>query len=67
MASACALIRERNYVVPEDVREVFICTCAHRMVLRPQARIENVTTADVLAQVMTEVPAPSMGQVRGHA
>ncbi len=67
MASACALIRERNYVVPEDVREVFICTCAHRMVLRPQARIENVTTADVLAQVMTEVPAPSMGQARGHA
>ncbi len=67
MASACALIRERNYVVPEDVREVFICTCAHRMVLRPQARIENVTTADVLAQVMAEVPAPSMGQARGHA
>ncbi len=67
MASACALIRERNYVVPEDVREVFICTCAHRMVLRPQARIENVTTADVLAQVMAEVPAPSMGQARGRA
>ncbi len=67
MAAACALIRERNYVVPEDVREVFVCTCAHRMVLRPQARIENVTAADVLERIMAEVPAPSMSQARGRA
>ncbi len=67
MASACAFIRERNFVVPEDVREVFTCTCAHRLVLRPQARIENVTAADVLARVMAEVEAPSMGQARGRA
>ncbi len=67
MAAACALIRERNYVTPEDVREVFTCTCAHRLVLRPQARIENVQAEDVLAQVMALVPAPSMGQARGRA
>ena len=67
MARACALIRERNFVSPEDVREVFKATCAHRLALKPQARIESVTAEDILDQVMEIVPAPSMGQVVGRA
>lgn len=67
MARACALIRERDFVSPEDVREVFKATCAHRLALKPQARIESVTAKDILDQVMEIVPAPSMGQVVGRA
>ena len=67
MARACALIRERNFVSPEDVREVFKATCAHRLALKPQARIESVTAENILDQVMEIVPAPSMGQVVGRA
>ena len=67
MARACALIRERDFVSPEDVREVFKATCAHRLALKPQARIESVTAEDILDQVMEIVPAPSMGQVVGRA
>ena len=67
MSRACALIRERDFVTPEDVREVFEAVCAHRLVLKPQARIENVTAADILARVMEDVPVPSMGQARGRA
>lgn len=67
MARACALIRERDYVVPEDVREVFTSVCAHRLVLRPQARIESITAEDVLDRILADVPAPSMGQVRGRS
>ena len=66
MARACALIRERDFVSPEDVREVFAAVCAHRLVLKPQARIESVTAVDILNRVMEEVAAPSMGQVRGR-
>lgn len=62
MARACALIRERDFVTPEDVREVFKAVCAHRMVLKPQARIESITADYILDQVMQSVPAPSMGQ-----
>lgn len=65
MARACALIRERDFVTPEDVREVFTAVCAHRLVLKPQARIESITAENVLEQVMQRVPAPSMGQIRG--
>lgn len=67
MARACALIRERDFVSPEDVREVFKATCAHRLVLKPQARIESVTAEDILDQIMEVVPAPSMGQANGRA
>lgn len=67
MARACALIRERDFVSPEDVREVFKATCAHRLALKPQARIESVTAEDILDQVMEIAPAPSMGQVVGRA
>ena len=67
MTRACALIRERDFVSPEDVREVFKATCAHRLALKPQARIESVTAEDILDQVMEIVPAPSMGQVVGRA
>lgn len=67
MARACALIRERDFVSPEDVREVFKATCVHRLVLKPQARIESVTAEDILDQIMEAVPAPSMGQANGRA
>lgn len=67
MSRACALIHERDFVTPEDVREVFESVCAHRLVLKPQARIENITASAILARAMDEVPAPSMGEVRGRA
>lgn len=63
MARACALIHERDFVSPGDVREVFVPVCEHRLLLKPQARIESVTAEDVLNGIMAEVPAPSMGNV----
>ena len=38
MSRAGAVLQERNYVVPEDVQRVFVDVCAHRLLLRPQAR-----------------------------
>ena len=54
-------MRDRDYVTPEDVREVFVDVCAHRLVLRPQARIESVSAADILRSVMESVAPPSLG------
>ena len=55
MSQAHAVLEERNYVVPEDVQAVFEDVCAHRMVLRPQARVDGVTGRDILRQIMTQV------------
>ncbi len=55
MARAHAILQERNYVIPEDVQAVFLDVCAHRLVLRPQARVDGVTARDLLLQIMQSV------------
>lgn len=55
MARACAVLRERNYVIPEDVQEVFADVCAHRLVLRPQARVDGVNAREILTSLLQEV------------
>ena len=51
----CAVLEERNYVIPEDVQAVFLDVCAHRLVLRPQARVDGVTARDLLQQILQSV------------
>ena len=55
MSRAGAVLRERNYVVPEDVQDVFQDVCAHRLVLRPQARVDGVGARDVLREILRQV------------
>ena len=62
MARSHAVLRERDYVIPEDVQAVFEDVCAHRLVMKPQAKIEGVTALDVLQRVMRKIPAPSLGR-----
>lgn len=61
MARAGAVIRERNYVVPEDVRDVFEEVCAHRMTLRAQARVEGISAGEVLEEIAQKV-LPERGE-----
>ena len=55
MARAGAVLRERNYVVPEDVQSVFFDVCAHRLILRPQAQVDGITTRDILAEILQQI------------
>lgn len=55
MARAGAVLRERNYVVPEDVQNVFFDVCAHRLILRPQAQVDGITARDILAEILQQI------------
>ena len=55
MARAGAVLRERNYVVPEDVQSVFFDVCAHRLILRPQAQVDGITARDILAEILQQI------------
>lgn len=59
MARACAMVRGRDYVIPEDVQAVFTDVCAHRILLSQKARTERKTAQDVLTQVLRDVAAPT--------
>lgn len=55
MARVGAVLRERNYVVPEDVQSVFFDVCAHRLILRPQAQVDGITVRDILAEILQQI------------
>ena len=55
MAKAHAYLMGRDYVVCGDVQEVFLDVCAHRLLLKRQARLENVTPQDVLTELLQRV------------
>lgn len=58
MARACAYLKGRDYVVPEDVQEVFVDVCDHRLLLSQKAKAAHLTTQAVLEQIMKETKEP---------
>ena len=60
MAKAVAQLRGRDYVVPGDVREVFVHTVAHRLILSPRAQAQNQTASQVLRGILDSTPAPKL-------
>lgn len=59
MAKAQAVLKGRSFVVPEDVQDVFIDVCAHRLILKPQARVQGVTERAVLVGILRDVYPPA--------
>jgi MoxR-like ATPase len=58
LARGEALMRQRDYVVPDDIKQVAVPALAHRVVLRPELWVRQVTSDDVVAEVMASVPTP---------
>jgi len=58
-AQALALSEGREFVIPEDVREMAVPVIAHRMVVEPQARFAGVTTAGLVEEILAKIPMPS--------
>ena len=57
-AKAFAFIRRRGYVIPEDVRAVCNEVLRHRIGLTYEAEAENVTTEQIIAEVINAVQVP---------
>ncbi|HYI63112.1 MAG TPA: MoxR family ATPase [Acidimicrobiales bacterium] len=58
---ALALLRGRDHVVPQDVFDIAPDVLRHRLVLSYEALAEGVTPDQVLARVLSTVPAPRQG------
>jgi MoxR-like ATPase len=53
-----AVLDDRDYVTPEDVKAVAVAALAHRLSLRPELWVRQVTGADVVTDLLGTVPAP---------
>jgi MoxR-like ATPase len=57
-ARALALVRDRDYVIPDDVKLLAPAVIAHRLVLSPSARMRGVQSIDVVNDLLSNVPVP---------
>ena len=57
-SKAYAFIKRRGYVIPEDVRAVAYDVMRHRIGLTYEAEAENITTNDIINDILNIVEVP---------
>jgi MoxR-like ATPase len=63
---ARSLLDGRDFVVPDDVKELAYATLGHRILISPSARVKNVTAKEVVDQCIERIPVPG-ARARGGA
>ena len=69
LARGQALLHQRDYVIPDDIKQVAVPALAHRVTLRPELWVRQVSADDVVARLLAAVPTPRTdpAAVRGGA
>jgi MoxR-like ATPase len=57
-SKAYAFIKRRGYVIPEDVRAICADVLRHRIGLTYEAEAENITTEDIVREILGKVEVP---------
>lgn len=55
---ALALLKGRGFVIPEDVKELAVPALAHRITVRPELWLGDVTSESIVAHALAKVPVP---------
>ena len=55
---ARALLDGRDFVLPDDVKELAYAALGHRIIIAPAARVKNATAREVVEQSLERVPVP---------
>jgi MoxR-like ATPase len=58
VAKARALLDERDYAVPDDVKAVAEAVIAHRLILAPEARAAGLSGGDLVRDAVEKTPVP---------
>lgn len=58
-AKSRAFLRGREYVLPEDILATAVLVLKHRIILSPEARMENKTVEEVLGSLLKAIPLPT--------
>ena len=53
-----AILRGRDYVIPDDVKELAYAVLAHRLILSPAARMRGVHSRQVIDGLLESVAVP---------
>jgi MoxR-like ATPase len=58
LARAWAVLRGRDFVTPDDVKAMAGSALAHRLILQPELWVSKLTAAQVVIDLLTQVPVP---------
>jgi MoxR-like ATPase len=58
LARAWAVLRGRDFVTPDDVKAMAGAALAHRLILQPELWVSKLSSAQVVDDLLTQVPAP---------
>ena len=61
-SKAWAAMRGRDYVVPEDVKDIWMAVMVHRVVLSGEARYQKKTAEMILEEILNETEVPPRGK-----
>jgi len=59
-----AAISGRNFVRPDDVKQMSAAVLTHRLILRPESRLRKITAVSVVTDVVEDVPVPILSTER---
>ena len=57
-AKAHACLSKRDYVIPDDVKEVAAPLLRHRLILKPEAQLDNVQIDEAIASILKQISVP---------
>ncbi len=57
-AQACALLSQREYILPDDVRRMALPVLTHRLVLTPEARMKGYSAEQILGALLDDTAVP---------
>lgn len=57
-AQARALLDGRDFVIPDDVKELAYTTLGHRVIVSPSARVKSISASDIILGCLERVPVP---------
>lgn len=58
-SQALAAVRQRDYIIPDDVKYLSQPTMAHRLIISPAARIKNIDPKEVIEEILSSVQVPA--------
>ena len=67
LSRARAALAGRDYVIPEDVKQVAVPALAHRISLKPEVWLRQVQPSSIVTDVLASVPAPASGALPSYA
>jgi len=59
-AQAAALITQRDFVIPDDIKKVALPVLRHRIIMTPEMQLEGTTTDNIILDLLEKIDAPRL-------